>query len=128
MVLAAAKYRNIAAKGYFNSDWAAGALAGEIARKRPPNPGRLDANNWISLRVETIATPESLNADRVALDVLGLAAERQLDDEAKKSDKLRRPAEGQTDNNTLHRGANLLRRGNVATIVRSLHSTGVACC
>jgi len=76
MVLAAAKFRNIAAKWYFNSDREAGALAGEIARKRPPNSGRLDTNNWIDLWVETFATPESLNPNCVALDVLGPAAER----------------------------------------------------
>jgi len=75
MVVAATKYRNIAAEGYFDRDRQIGTLACEIARKSFPQSGRLHAHNGITLWVETFATLESLNADGVALYLLGPAAE-----------------------------------------------------
>src|SRR5580658_5764269 len=108
IVFTAIKYRNIAAKRYFDHDVATGALASEIVCKTSPEPGCLNANNWVNLRVEGFVTPESLNSDRIALDTLRLAAKRRLHDEAEKSDELWRPAERRTISNTPHRAANLL--------------------
>ena len=115
------KYRDIAAEGYFNRDRAVGALAGVIARKGLPHPGSFDANNWINLRVKAFVTPQGLNANGVALYVLGLTAEHRLDHETEKGDELGRTTETGTDNNAFHRGANLFRSGNIAVVVHSCH-------
>jgi hypothetical protein len=111
----------VVAEGYFDRDRETGTLAGEIARKSFPQSGRLNAHNGISLWVETFATLESLNADGVALDVLGPAAEHRLHQEAEKCDELRRAAEARTGNNVLHRGTNLFRRGRIVAFVHTRH-------
>jgi hypothetical protein len=121
MVLAATKPRNIAAQWYFDRDRAPGALAGVVAREGSAKPASLDANYWINLGVKTFATPESLNADGVALDSPGFAAEHRLHHEAEKRHELGRTTEAGTDNNTLNGGTNLIRRENVVTVVRSRH-------
>ena len=125
MILSASKCRNIAAERYFDRDRIASTLANEIARKSFPHPGRLDANNWINLRVKILTTPERLHADSVALNVPGLAAEDRFHDKAKKGDELGRPTKTGTGNNALQRGANLLRRGNIVAIGHSRHEIGL---
>jgi hypothetical protein len=121
MVVAATKYRNIAAEGYFDRDRGTGTPAGKTACKGFPQSGRLDAYNGITLWVETFATLESLNADGVALDVLGPAAEHGLHQEVEKSDELRRTAEARTGNNMLHRRTNLFRCRSIVAAVHDRH-------
>jgi hypothetical protein len=120
-VLAATKYWNIAAEGYFDRDPGTGTPAGKTACKGFPQSGRLDAYNGISLWVETFATLESLSADGVALDVLGPAAEHGLHQELEKSDELRRTAEARTGNNVLHRRTNLFRCRSIVAALRNRH-------
>lgn len=125
MLLAMAKCRDIGAEGHCNHDRVPRALAVEITRKGLSKPGRLDANNWIGLRVETFATPESLYTDRVTLDVLGVAAERRVHDKAEKGDELGRTEEAAAGNNTLQSGANLILRRCVGAVFHNLHGPGL---
>jgi len=102
---------------YFNSNRAAGTLASEIGCKRSPNPRRLNANDWIDLRVKTFAASQSLYPDGIAFDIFRLAAECRFYNKAKKRNELRRSAERRTENDMLHRGANLFRRGTIVDVV-----------
>jgi len=72
MVVAATKYRNITAEGYFDRDRGTGTPAGKTVCKGFPQSGCFDAYNRITLWVETFATLESLNADGVFLDFLAM--------------------------------------------------------
>jgi hypothetical protein len=121
MLLAATKCRDIAAQWYFDRDRGPGALAGVVACEGSAKPGSLDANNWIYLGVKALATPESLNADGVALDASGFAAEYRFHHETEKRHKLGRTTEAGTGNNALNGGANLFCRENIITVIRSRH-------
>ena len=121
MVLAATKRRDVAAEWNFDRNRAVGALAGVVARQSSAKPARLDANNWIYLGIKAFATPESLNADGVALDLPGFAAEHRLNHEAEKRHELGRTTEARTGNNALNGGANLFRRENITTVARCRH-------
>jgi hypothetical protein len=128
MVLATTKCRDVAAQWYVDRDRAPGALAGVVACEGPAKPRSLDANNWIYLGVKALAAPKSLDADGVALDTSGFAAEHRFHHETEKRHELGRTTEAGTGYNVLNGAANLFRRGNVTTVVRGCHWIGLFSC
>ena len=62
-----------------------------VARKRAAQPHRLDPHDRIGLRIEIVGATERLDRDGVALDAVGRAAQRRVDDIAKEGDECGEP-------------------------------------
>jgi hypothetical protein len=80
-----------------------GAATGVVSLQCAPQPRRLDAHDRIDLRVEAGIAPERLDADRVAFEARGAAAERGYDDVTQERAELGRGAEAFARENAIER-------------------------
>src|SRR5262249_51793398 len=92
---------DITAGGNLDCNRIVGAGVAVIGCERAPQSSGFDADDCIGLRVEVFAATKRLDGDGVALDVLGVAGQRRLNDEFQKSGKLRRASECGTANDPL---------------------------
>ena len=105
----AAEHRHVVAERQIDHDRIVLAAVLVVTGKRAAQAHRLDAHDRIGLRIEIVGAPERLDRDGVALDAVGRAAQRRLDDVAQERDELRRAAECFACRHTLERSADFIR-------------------
>ena len=111
------KRRNVAATREVDGNQIGCAQAGIILLKRPSQPPSLNPHDRIGLRVEVLPPSERLDGNRVAFDASPLPTQCRLDDEPKKSGKLRRHPEHIARDNPRERGVDLRPRWIIAKLV-----------
>jgi hypothetical protein len=78
----AAKGRNIGSSRQLDDDRFRGAGLGVVLVQRPAQPARHHAHDRVGLRIEIAGAAERLHRDRIALDLLAVAAQGRFDHES----------------------------------------------